>query len=267
MKNYLSKLTLVFFTTLFLAGCDLEDPEPSTQSSPVFLTKINTSQGDSREFQYSASGWLTRVVGKGSLALNENAQSTSEVVYDNLGRFAYVLTDGPTVDTENAYYYTSENQLYKLDELIDDKLQSYHTFEYNVNGRLTARYDFYKDVTTATTPRETNKVTYTYDANGNVSEIALYTRPTTGAAWELVQKSKYENYDTKKGVQHLADALFTPNILLFRNNPGKVTTTLASGEVRVATFTYEYNAQNLPVRKTTSPENGTPFVTDYTYQM
>ncbi|KAA3440587.1 hypothetical protein [Rufibacter hautae] len=266
MKNYLSKLPLVLFTTLFLASCDLEDPEPSTDLTAIYLTKISTSQGDSREFQYSASGWLTRLVGKGSLALNESAPSTSEVIYDNLGRFAYVLTDGPTIDTENAYFYTSENQLYKLDELINDKVESYHTFEYSVNGRLATRYDFYKDAATAT-PRETNKVTYTYDANGNVSEIALYRRPTTGAAWQLVQTSKYENYDTKKGVQHLADSLFTPNILLFRNNPGKVTTTLANGEQRVTTFTYEYNAQNLPVRKTTTPANGTPFQTDYTYQM
>ncbi|RNI23584.1 hypothetical protein [Rufibacter latericius] len=266
MKTYVSQFTFLFFVSLFLTGCDLEDPEPSTNATPIFLKKISTSQGDSREFQYSATGWLTRVVGAGQLALNENPQSTSEVVYDNVGRISYLLTDGPILDTENAYYYTANNQLYKLDELINDKVESYHTFEYDVAGRLATRFSFYKDAG-STVPRETNKVTYTYDATGNVNEMAMYRKATATSAWELVQTSKYENYDTKKGVQHLGDFLFTPTIVLFRNNPGKVTTTLANGEQRVTNFTYEYNAQNLPVKKTTSPVSGPPFQTEYTYVM
>ncbi|MBC3540700.1 hypothetical protein ACFSC6_12490 [Rufibacter sediminis] len=266
MKTFVSKLTFLFFVSLLLSGCDLEDPEPSATSSPIFLAKIATNQGDSREFQYSASGWLTKMVGMGSLAFNENEQSTSEVVYDNMGRIAYLRTDGPLLDTENAYFYTASNQLYRLDELINAKVESYHTFEYDLNGRLITRYSFYKDPD-ATVPRETNKVTYTYDTNSNLTELTMYRRPTAGAAWEQVQKSKYEGYDTKKAVQHLAEFLFTPNIILYRNNPGKVTTTLASGEQRVTTFTYEYNAHNLPVKKITTPANGTAFETVYTYLM
>ncbi|ALI99136.1 hypothetical protein [Rufibacter tibetensis] len=256
----------VFFAALFLAGCDLEDPEPNIHQPRVLLKKIATTQGDSREFQYAASGWLARVVGKGQLALNENEQTTSEIIYDNMGRVAYVLTDGPTLDTENAYYYTADNKLYKLDELINGKVESYHTFEYDTQKRLTARYSHYKDVT-INTPREANKVTYTYDAKGNVGEVKMYHKPTATSDWQLVQTSTYENYDTKKSVQHLSDFLFTPRIILHGNNPGKVTTTLASGEQRVTTFTYEYNEQNLPVKKTTTPSNGTAFQTEYTYLM
>ncbi|WP_207433483.1 hypothetical protein [Sabulibacter ruber] len=266
MKTFLSKLAFALATTLLLAGCSLDDPQPNSGPSPVLLKKVTTSQGDQREFLYTAGGWLTGIVGHGFLALNENEDSESDVIYDNWGRIAYVLTEGPDIDTENAYYYTSDNKLYKIDELINDQLESYHTFEYGNNGKLAVRTSFYKTATTDA-PSAANKLSYTYDTNGNVSEETLHHRAAPAQPWQLVHTRKYENYDAKIAVEHLTDFLFTPSIILHKNNPGKVTTTLASGEQRVTTFTYQYNEQNLPVKKTTTPSTGNAFDTMYTYQM
>lgn len=268
MKLLFSKLSLALATLLALAGCDLNDPKPQPTGGYVFLTKVATTQGDSREFVYSPQGYLTRLIGNGMLALNENQTSTSTVTLDQLGRIATVMTDGPNLDTKNVYYYTSDHRLYKLEELIDNQLQSYHTFEYNSSKRLTVRYSFYPSTSGSSGLRETNKSTFTYDASGNLLLHTMYHKPTATSDWQLTQTMKYENYDTMIGVHHLASGfLFTPSIVLHQNNPGKVTTTLASGEQRVSTFTYQYNTQKLPVKKVTTPSTGNAFETVYTYQM
>lgn len=269
MKTYFNKLVIAISATFLLAGCNTEDPQPSNQSRYAFLKKVTTSTGDSREFTYTPQGIMEGVKGTGGLALNENATSESKIFYDNRGRIAYVLTDGPNIDTENVYHYTAEGIFYKLEELINNKVESYHTFEYeDVNGakRLKTQYAFYKDISFANALRETNKNTYTYDVNGNVSEVTLYRKPTATADWQLVHTIKYENYDNKIGVQHLTTGyLFTPNIRLQKNNPGKVTITLASGDQRITTHTYQYNEQNLPVKQFSTPSNASPFEREYTY--
>ncbi|WP_205503608.1 hypothetical protein [Rufibacter psychrotolerans] len=266
MKTYLRTLAFAFVAMLFLTGCSLDNPQPTTNYNPILLKKVTTTQGDQREFLYSPTGWLTGIVGHGFLALNENEDSESEVIYDNWGRISYVLTEGPDLNTENAYFYTADNKLYKIDELINDQLESYHTFEYNTAGKLATRYSYFK-TPASDEPTAANKSTFTYDANGNLSEHAMYHRAANGQAWELAQTMKYEGYDGKISVDHLTGFLFTPSIVLHKNNPGKVTITLASGEQRVTTFTYQYNEQNLPVKKTTTPSTGNAFDTVYTYQM
>ncbi|MFC6996481.1 hypothetical protein [Rufibacter roseus] len=269
MKTYLSKITFALFTVILFAGCNLDDPQPSPTGGYVLLSRVATTQGDSREFIYSAEGWLTRLVGNGYLALNENQTSTSNVTFDNLGRIATILTDGPELDTKNVYYYTTDHKLQKLEELIDNQVQSYHTFAYDAQKRLTTRISFYPDASSnSNTLRETNKSTFTYHTDGNLHVHTMYHKPSTSADWQLTQTMTYENYDTMIGVQHLTSGfLFTPSIILQKNNPGKVTTVLASGEQRVSNFTYQYNAQKLPVKKTTTPSTGNAFETVYTYQM
>lgn len=256
----LSLLALCFLTT----SCNLEKQDPQPTSRPILLLKVATSNGDSRDFTYTPDGWLTKVTGTGFLALNENEQSSSKIIFDSWGRIGYVLTDGPDLDTENVYHYTSDNLLYKLEELIDKKVESYHTFEYDANKKLAVRYSYFKPLDTDI-PLQTLKRTYTYE-NGNVSEVKHYHKTSPTGAWELVQTSKYEGYDTSKAVNHLTDYLFTPGIVLHHNNPAKVTNTLASGEVRVTTYTYQYNEQNLPVKKTTTPQTGTSYTTEFTYR-
>ncbi|MFB9863143.1 hypothetical protein [Rufibacter immobilis] len=271
MKTYLNRFVLAVAATFMLAGCELDDPEPMPSSSPAFLLKVSTTTGDSREFGYDSRGWLVRLDGKGALALNEKQESKSEVIYDGWGRISYVVTDGPTEDIENVYSYTSDNKLYKLEELINKKVESYHTFEYDgtgENARLKTRSSFYKDAPTDAAPRETSKSTFTYDASGNLSEVTQSQKTSATADWQVTQRIKYENYDGKVAVQHLTEGfLFTPGIRLHQSNPGKVTIILANGEQRVTTHTYQYNERGLPVKRTSTPDTGAPFETVYTYNL
>ncbi|WP_192822695.1 hypothetical protein [Rufibacter sp. LB8] len=265
MKHLFTGVLPAFLAVVLLTGC-LQDPDPQPQKpGAILLQKATTSSGDSREFVYNNQGWLTQIKGTGYLALNENQQSTSTPIFDNWGRLAYLQTDGPDLDTENAYFYTADNKLYRLDELINDQLQSYHTFAYDAQKRLATRISFYPGPAANPALRETNKYTYTYNPEGNVTEIKVYQKPDATQDWQLTQTRTYENYDTKVSVAHLTDFLFTPTITLHKNNPGKVTTTNVGGSVHTATYTYDYNAQNLPVKKTTSPSTGTAFTTEYTY--
>jgi hypothetical protein len=267
MTSILRFLAMALLVPVLLTGCDLEEPTPVDPSqSPVYLTKVSTSQGDERQFVYNGQGWLTQIIGKGSFSLNGSQTSTSNVLFDNWRRIAYVITDESGKDAENVYHYTSEHMLYKLEELVDGTVERYHTFEYDANRLLNTRYSFSKDATVTDAPRATNKLVYTYDASGNVTEIASYHKPNLTSDWQLTQTQKFTDYDSKTGVQHMTDSLFTPTIVLQRNNPGKITTLLASGEQRVTVYTYLYNERNLPVKRTTSPSQGEIEETTFTYQ-
>ena len=79
----------------------------------------------------------------------------------------------------------------------------------------------------------------------------------------------YENYDNKftpfaavKGAVSLYEGSG-------KNNPGKVTTTVATGEepmVYVSNYTYQYNDKNLPTKITETDEENEQYITNFTYQ-
>ncbi|GAA4310022.1 hypothetical protein [Nibribacter koreensis] len=267
MKLTVRLFTTVFFLAFSLASCDLEEPTPvDPAQGPVYLTQISTLQGDERQFVYNGQGWLTKITGKGAYALNGNTTSSSDVLFDTWRRLAYIVTQGSGTNTENVYHYTSENLLYKVEELINGQVERYHTFEYDGNRQLKTRYGFYKEGPDAETPRATRKQTYTYAATGNVTEIVYYQKVNPASEWTLAQTQKYTDYDGKTGVQHMTGLLFTPTIVLHRNNPGKVTTTLATGEQHVTVFAYQYNERNLPVKRTATSDQGEVLETTFTYQ-
>ncbi|QHL88010.1 hypothetical protein GU926_11450 [Nibribacter ruber] len=269
MKAFLRLLTFGLLAPLFLTSCDLEDPAPANPSAgPVYLTRAASSAGDERQFVYNGQGWLTQIKGKGSYALNDAQESTSNILFDNWSRLAYVLTKGTAQDAENVYHYTSDNLVYKIEELVDGRVESYHTFEYDAKKLLKTRYDFSKNADSdSETPLATHKEVYTYETgSGNVILVESFQKAGSALDWQLVQMQKYTDYDAKIGVQHMLGFLFTPTIVLHRNNPGKVTTTLANGEQHVTTFTYEYNDRNLPTKRITTSEQGSPVETTFTYQ-
>ncbi|WP_066830443.1 hypothetical protein [Rufibacter ruber] len=260
------KVPFLILIAFLVVGCGIEEPEPSN-TPLVRLAKVTTSQGALREFTYGPSGELTRIKGTGELALHSLTASDSEVLYGANGRIGLIKNTGGQVTKESAYTYNGLGQLTKLEEKINGQVESYYTFEYDNAGRLAVRYSYFKDTNASSEELvATHKHSYVYNARGNVSDITVFQRSAPTAGWTASYTVKYENYDDSPCVQHLAGTPFTPGIVLQWNNPGKVTTTFQEdGRQLAATYTYEYDSQKLPVKKTTTPTTGDAVVTMYSY--
>ncbi|MGV3538665.1 MAG: hypothetical protein ACO1OQ_02580 [Rufibacter sp.] len=262
MRTYFKLAPFLLSVLLLTAGCGLEGIEPE-QGQTAKLTKVSMGDNNVRVFSYGSQRELTHIKGGGSFALNENENSESIVTFNAKGQIILITTTGDYLTTENVYHYNSIGQLQKLEEKINGSVESYYTYEYDNGGKLSVRYSYFK-TGNASTPKETLKHTYVYDARGNVSEIAAYSQ--SAGVWLLSHTTRYENYDTHPSVMHLTGSPFTPTIILHWNNPGKTTITHQSdGRQQSSAHAYEYNSLGLTVKKTTTPTGGTPMETAYTY--
>lgn len=109
-----------------------------------------------------------------------------------------------------------------------------------------------------------DKTLFVYDlSNGNITGSSVYTGiNSSNPNGQLNNTSVYSNYDTKKApYTSLPMIYYFPTFLASVNNIGK-------GEFsgNTVTYTYEYNEDGYPVKKTEKSSNGITRVTTFEYE-
>jgi hypothetical protein len=163
------------------------------------------------------------------------------------------------------YKYTTGKILSQTEEYLNNEKISYTTYNYDTKGRLQVRTIFKPDEEIKEY-REFQMYTYEYDSRDNLRMLVFYTKPTHNGPRQQVFYNKYEDYDNAISIEHLANQPYMPTIKLFQNNPGKEYhyEGLSTTNPIITTYYYSYNAQKLPVEKTTITATGTS-ITNYTY--
>lgn len=257
--NITSKLLGLFVVaalTLTACGDKDDDAQPATDTlTPCKVTSVTNSDGTTSDFEYNAAGYVTSIT-------------------------QVEVEDGIEYEYTSAYSYDSNNRLIKEEYLSDGEAYGYMTFEY-ANGLVSKTKEYYDGTLeyTATFTYDSSKrlvkitevgqdeeeysMTFTYNSAGNVNEAKVM------YMGEAFITTKYENYDNKlipyaavKGLVNLYEGSS-------KNNPGKVTATMAWGEepvTSVVTYTYQYNDKNLPTRVTGTYEEGDQDISNFTYQ-
>ncbi len=137
-----------------------------------------------------------------------------------------------------------------------------YIFEYGTDSKPVKRsYYFYG--TTTQNPTLSYYAIDEYNNKGNLVKSSMY-----NSSGILEQTTEYE-YDDK--INGLMPILFAaPEFVVYhqylfsKNNVTKYTSRSKDGNVHISTYTYEYNAESLPIKKTVTTDAG--YVYEYKFE-
>ncbi|GAA4402659.1 hypothetical protein GCM10023187_17960 [Nibrella viscosa] len=170
----------------------------------------------------------------------------------------------------NKYYYEG-GQLKRSEEYDSrNRLALSHTYAYNAQQQLSEL------ITQVLDPLEEGsteiKRSYTYDNWGNVTEEKMSVKQPGKEVYTLASITRYEGYDQQKSAENLTEFYpYLPQIKMNVNNPGKRIALDPDGNTirSTQTYTYQYNEQGYPSRKTVQTQSGatvTSITATYQYE-
>lgn len=238
IKHILSAtLTLVMFTS-----CSSDD-DGGNQSLQTLLSKRITST-ETISYNYDNNNRAT-----GYIVDNISPENnyTTTFTYNSSGQLAEVIYN-PENSIENIKVVYSYNNNGRISEIetsyvyasggLSSPISKYEA-DYSTPGKVSV----YK-YTMAGTGTPYLNTEYYLDANGNIENQLSY-----GTSGLLIVTTENSNYDDKKTASaSLPDEDFVRNV----NNYGTVTVTATGGTPSVSTFTYEYNNDGYPIKRTSN---------------
>ncbi|NDK54671.1 hypothetical protein [Pontibacter fetidus] len=256
--NITSKLLSLFAVaalTFTACGDKDDDAQPNANLTPCKITAVSDDEGSSTAFSYNTAGYITSIT-QVEIDGEEEYEYTTNYTYDSSNKLVKEeFTENGEVYGYITYEY-SNGMVSKSKEYYDGELSYTATFTYDGSKRLSK-------ITEVTSDEEEYSMTFAYNSAGNVTQTEVK------YMGQVFMRTKYENYDSKltpyaaaKGPLNLYEG--TGN-----NNPGKVTTTYLWGEepeVYTSTYTYVYSDKNLPTKITETDDDGTQYITNFTYQ-
>jgi hypothetical protein len=207
-------------------------------------TRLRWSALDFQEWTHDAAGQWVRYISQWNSV--QGSSTVSRWVYD--------------------FQYVSEGQVQRLtvsDATRQTKYVEYHyanglpaeAKEYTMSGNLMATYRFrlaggqlleQTEMHRLPTAREVRK-RFRYDANGNLTEIQEWIKPSGSAAFVLSSYIEFGQYDNRPATfeQEVLSYPFLPGVHFQTNNPGTRRVLNASGqELPEHTLTYRYTFGN-----------------------
>ena len=254
--RYLLSLTVVL--TVFFSSCT-KDPGPLPGgSSKGKLARIIVGNDTTNEFFYNSGGQLVRWVSYIARGIKSSevvrTYSNNQVVReDRLINFSSSLTT-PSYDTSYTLFsYNSNGLLRQSDNHTKSGYVSVAANSYNAQNQLT------ETVITSPGGQFYSRVTYAYNAAGNVLTEELYNGSSAASA-TISSRTTYE-YDNK------ANPYLNIWTMPYGVNPNNITKRtvknfLQPGQpVTVSVTTYQgYNADGFPLQQT---DNGVVFTYQY----
>ncbi|MFD1140172.1 hypothetical protein ACFQ4C_03595 [Larkinella insperata] len=249
------------------------DPKPGDSTGtgdPVSVyksMKISYSALDFQEVKYDAKG--TPVQYASQYMFNQGTGEVKRMVYDlqydanqrliRLDQTNYLDTRKIS-STYTLYHYTG-NQVARTEEFaVDGTLLVSRTYRYSAAGQLVQLDHKSRNFKNAL------RRTFQYDGTGNLTTMSDFYNVGPDGGYELELAISFADYDHQKHVENLmANDPFLPSVTFRVNNyHTKIVRSKDGKEISRQTVDYAYNAEGLPIQRTTHGAGGTLTAT-YTY--
>ena len=229
-----STLWMLMVLCLLATGGCKKDSSPPEEPQTLLRKSITSSQ--TTTYEYDADNRAIKFEATFSNPVNNY---TGFYTYNSAGQLAEVLYSGSGDDTKSVYFYNSSGQITKVENYIvsagvaalSSKWDALYTTPGKIsvyetpNGGIPALY-----------------VEYFLDAKGNIEKQLSY-----NVSGILVSTTENADFDNKP-----APGLSVPKTGFARNvnNYQKVIVTPAGGSPSTGTYTYEYNSDGFPTKRT-----------------
>ena len=301
-KSIYASLSCLALTILVsLTACNKTPDEPATPAEPTCDLALNKKGGvKSFDVSYNAQHLMTKFSYYDAAG---SVTSSYDFSYDGNGRVTTQAgKDAAGVSTQRVdLIYGSNNKIFQIKSYNSAGEQtSQTTQEYDSDGRCTRKssLSFTAGVSSASgytvieysgsskyptraiyTPQPTGMrtiTTFTYDANGNMTESVRFDAPIGG---QSIQRYRYQyTYDNKKLVAlNLAgyarvgyDSGANENFIANKNNrtlETQISYDVLGNETNrsVSSYVYEYNSDGYPTKRTYTPSSGANVIDTYEY--
>lgn len=241
------------------------DPTPPPPPPNVYLKEIVIPRLPSPlyHFDYDATGRVSRASYASGLTMYD-------VRYDD-GRISEMRNNTIANHDRLVYAYDDAGRVIEVDYLEQSGL-AYTRLHYAYDGRRLIRVDRELRSTGGFVVEKT--ISLSYDADGNLREVAEHRLPIAGVQDESAVVDRYEDYDDAinvDGFSLLHDDFFDhlvllPDVQLQHGNPRRQTRS-GDGDTFTVDYVYTYDDRNRPLAKTgdvtmlSGPQSGQHFET------
>ncbi len=240
MKN----IFLPFFAIIIGFSCS-KDPIPGPVPLPVKnVTKISSSPNDYQVFEYNSERLITKYIGQWTNGTGAINKITHLMEYNGS---QLVKT---TNDIGYTFYTYQNNLLSKAENFyLSGKKLSTFLFHYTPQKKLD--YVIEQIAFPVAGGAEETKVSYQYNANGNVMRMDFAYRLHTTEPFMLDFSKVFEQYDNHPNPEPTGIlGNFIPGIILHINNPVKVNNLNKFGNpTGYSRYEYHYDASGYPIQR------------------
>ncbi len=264
MKQQIIKIPLAL-TAILLMGIiackkdpiDPTIPVPHQQPSPLpanaLLKQIKWSETDHYTFSYNDQNQPLQLRNQWQFVQGDPTQ-IHQIVYDfqyNTQQRLRQVTQTGGITTR---YFYQENLMQKIQDVYPGGVVVNETVYLYANGRIVQ--ENYTVSPPTGQPPSIYKRILGYDDRGNLNKVETYEQKEN-MSFQLIQTNEYSDFDDKINVRNwLMRYPYLPQVRWQFNNPGKETIRLGEGLPKTLTYTYQYNAQGLPVSVNESRPGG-----------
>jgi hypothetical protein len=269
VKNKLATtLSVLFSVSIFFISCkknDIPGTKPSPNPVAKKLWKIKTNDNDSTLFAYTTTGELHKVI------KTEEGSGDDVVTYTFIYTPTSIVSEIATSMGEKHKFVYEGNRLKLIENYVGPNKASEYFFEYSDN-RLSTTF--------VRTPSRANnggplynptfKITYSYDASGELKKVASYAiNPNTNAQTKVNEK-EINQYDNNKNPLGILSPLTLARAFEFAGEHNITRQTLYNrlGQIEETTMnSYVYDDDKYPVTSTSTltPNIGSPTTTNFKY--
>lgn len=267
----------VFFLVLITA-CSKDDvsstPTTNTATEKYRLAEAKYSNGSTNKFEYNATGKLTKILTNGNLTNTYNYDSQERLTrVENTSNYQYYFKDY-TYSSNNVQPNESITRYKVAGDAQETKIREVYTYANNlltemnyafwnsINGNYSPpilykyEYDSNKNLIKFTIGNN-NYSLYTYDTNGNTTEIKQFELKQGSTTAFYMWRSTNYTFDNKKNLTSNLYPNPTGNNKTIANNQlDRVLKNFeengATSSINNETKTYEYNEAGYPVKATTN---------------
>lgn len=237
MKTITFRLFALLIISLVLS-CSKDDEGEDRPLQTLLSKSVTPSQ--TTTYSYDSNN---RATGFSVVFSDPTGNYSGSYSYNDSGQLAEVFYDAAstTEDSKSIYFYNTNGQIIKIETYAVSggvaTLQSTSEADYGTNGKVSV-YDAPSGGSSYLT------VEYFLDADGNTTRQQSY-----DPAGILIVTTENSDFDDKH-----ASSLSLPQTGFVRNvnNYGTVTVTPTGGSPNVGTYTYEYNSDDYPTKRTTN---------------
>lgn len=238
MKLHSARLLLIALFFILAIGCKKDKgPQPI-----ITLLAQSITSSETTTYSYDENNRVTGYVVENVVP---SYNYTAAFTYNSSGQLTEVRYNpaNSIEDTKDVYSYNASGQL--------STIESYHVT--NVYASMFAKYEAdystagkvrvykFSSAGTGTAYLDTD---YILDSKGNVVQQLSYN--ISGNVIVTTENSEFDN--KKAAAASLPQTGFVKNV----NNYGKVTVTATGGTPSVTTYSYEYEADGFPAKRTAS---------------
>lgn len=274
MKTISLKSAFLALSVLFsLTACEKDPPETPTQIPPqqqlpnplpanALVKQIKWDENDHQTFQYNGKGQVSNLRMQWQYDQSDPTKIRT-IVYD----FEYDEQNKPVhlklSDGFDARYFYHGDLIHVTKEFYPGGAVAREVTYIYANNRVAQ--ETWRVSNLPGEPESVYKHAFSYDAKGNLNKIEIFEQQED-LTYKLLETTEYSDFDDK--INPASWQLRYPYLPQMRwqfNNPRREVRKVAGGQTEVTTYSYEYNAQGLPVSQRKEKPVGGALTAQYQY--